>query len=213
MKIFVFILVLFVPATLMADLTIRISNTGEDSHGKCIVEMVGDGPSNLINQVSSEEVMEFLFFEPSGAGRFTLSPAPTMGGEELGDLRLFSSPVADLMHNEIFFDESFNVPEGDLSELTGVYYFPREQLGNLQFREHAFTLGVFSDPINFILQPNDAALPGDTNLDGVVDFFDISEFVNRLMSSQYQSQADVNGDEQLNFADISPFIAALSGMN
>ena len=56
-------------------------------------------------------------------------------------------------------------------------------------------------------------LPGDTNLDGVVDFFDISEFVNRLMSSQYQSQADANGDEQLDFADILPFIAALSGMN
>ena len=210
MKTFVFILVLFVPTTLMADLTIRISNTGEDSHGKCIVEMVGDGPSNPINQVSSEEVMEFLFFEPSGAGRFTLSPAPTMGGEELGDLRLFSLPVVDLMHNEIFFDESFNVPEGDLSELNGVYYFPREQLVDLQFREHEFTLGFF-DPINFILQPNDVALPGDANLDGVVDFFDISEFVNRLMSSQYQSQADANGDEQLDFADILPFIAALSG--
>ena len=212
MKIFVFILVLFVPTTLMADLTIRISNTGEDSHGKCIVEMVGDGPSQSIGQISSEEVMEFLFFEPFGAGRFTLSPAPTMGGEELGDLRLFSLPVADLMHNEIFFDESFNVPEGDLSELNGVYYFPREQLGDLQFREHTFTLGFF-DPINFILQPNDVALPGDANLDGVVDFFDISEFVNRLMSSQYQSQADANGDEQLDFADILPFIAALSGMN
>ena len=55
---------------------------------------------------------------------------------------------------------------------------------------------------------------GDVNLDGIVNFFDISPFINVLSaggSSAEESQADCNGDGGVSFLDIPPFIQALAG--
>ena len=54
-------------------------------------------------------------------------------------------------------------------------------------------------------------LPGDVNLDGIVDFFDIAAFVDVLTSSDYQIPADVNCDQVVDFFDIPPFINVLKG--
>ena len=51
---------------------------------------------------------------------------------------------------------------------------------------------------------------GDCNLDGAVDFLDISPFISLLTVGEYFEQADVNQDGSVNFLDISPFIALLS---
>ena len=53
-------------------------------------------------------------------------------------------------------------------------------------------------------------LLGDVNLDGVVNFLDISSFVAILSSGDYRSQADTNQDGVVNFLDISLFIGLLS---
>ena len=55
-----------------------------------------------------------------------------------------------------------------------------------------------------------AALLGDCNLDGTVDFSDIPSFINILLSGVYVEQADCNEDSVVDFADIPPFIAILS---
>lgn len=52
---------------------------------------------------------------------------------------------------------------------------------------------------------------GDVNGDGEIGFLDISPFISRLSSSSFQSEADVNQDGEVNFLDISPFIVLLSG--
>ena len=51
---------------------------------------------------------------------------------------------------------------------------------------------------------------GDANLDGVVDFLDISPFISLLGSGTFLDQADVNRDGLVSFLDISPFISILS---
>ena len=51
---------------------------------------------------------------------------------------------------------------------------------------------------------------GDVNRDGDVNFFDISPFIAVLSASVYQIEADVNEDGVVNFFDISPFILLLS---
>ena len=52
---------------------------------------------------------------------------------------------------------------------------------------------------------------GDVNRDGQVDFLDISPFIAAIQSgSAYQFEADANQDGVVNFVDISPFIALLS---
>ncbi len=65
---------------------------------------------------------------------------------------------------------------------------------------------LFLDLIE-VAQP---VLLGDVNLDGVVDFLDISPFIASLTSDQYQAEADVNEDGFVNFLDIAPFIGVLS---
>ena len=58
--------------------------------------------------------------------------------------------------------------------------------------------------------PDLPTLLGDCNLDGVVNFADISPFISILSANDYLEQADVNQDGTVDFADISPFISLLS---
>ena len=53
-------------------------------------------------------------------------------------------------------------------------------------------------------------LLGDCNLDGVVNFLDISPFILVLSNGDFLNQADTNEDGVVNFLDISSFIALLS---
>ena len=53
-------------------------------------------------------------------------------------------------------------------------------------------------------------LLGDVNLDGLVNFLDISPFISRLADQEFLAEADLNEDNVLSFLDIAPFIQALS---
>ena len=57
----------------------------------------------------------------------------------------------------------------------------------------------------------DIPLLGDVNLDGAVNFLDISPFIALLSTGDFQEEADANRDEAVTFLDISPFIGLLSG--
>ena len=52
---------------------------------------------------------------------------------------------------------------------------------------------------------------GDVNLNGTVDFSDISPFIAVLINGEYQAEADCDENGIVGFPDISPFIAILSG--
>lgn len=53
-------------------------------------------------------------------------------------------------------------------------------------------------------------LLGDVNLDGNVDFLDISPFISILSASGFQDEADLDRNGVVDFLDISPFIGLLS---
>ena len=55
-------------------------------------------------------------------------------------------------------------------------------------------------------------LLGDVNRDGVVDFFDISPFIDLLSAGLFQVEADIDQNGIVDFFDISPFINILSSM-
>ncbi len=56
-----------------------------------------------------------------------------------------------------------------------------------------------------------AGLLGDVDLNGVVDFLDISAFISVLSGGTYQTEADCDENGVVDFLDISAFIAILSG--
>lgn len=53
-------------------------------------------------------------------------------------------------------------------------------------------------------------LAGDVNLDGVVNFFDISAFIMVLTSEVFQAEADTDDSGEVNFLDIASFIEILA---
>ena len=56
----------------------------------------------------------------------------------------------------------------------------------------------------------EVVLQGDVNMDGVVDFLDVTPFINLLLSGGFQAEADINNDGVVNFLDIAPVIVLLS---
>ena len=103
------------------------------------------------------------------------------------------------------YSKAFGLEEAtcDTSSLPagyGVAFRFRSELGNVVFD---------SIQISSVPAPSDT-LFGDVNLDGFVNFFDISPFIALLSSGLYLEEADMNQDETVDFFDISPFIAALS---
>ena len=56
-----------------------------------------------------------------------------------------------------------------------------------------------------------SSLLGDCNLDGIVNFLDISPFISILSTGDFLDQADINQDNAINFLDIAPFVSILSG--
>ena len=52
---------------------------------------------------------------------------------------------------------------------------------------------------------------GDVNRDGEVNFLDISPFIALLDTGEFQAEADFNMSGEITFLDVSPFIMALTG--
>ena len=71
-------------------------------------------------------------------------------------------------------------------------------------------LAVLRD-LGFQTNDFDPILLGDVNLDGFVNFLDISPFISVLSAGGTLAEADVNQDGVVDFMDISPFIGVLSG--
>ena len=63
---------------------------------------------------------------------------------------------------------------------------------------------------SFAVGEVDDILLGDLNLDGMVNFLDISPFIGVLSNQGTQAEADLNQDGAVDFLDISPFIMVLS---
>ena len=73
---------------------------------------------------------------------------------------------------------------------------------------------IRSDMLNLAIAAQEQRsniLLGDCNLDGEVNFLDISPLIALLTSSNFLEQADCNLDGAVDFLDIAPFIAILTG--
>ena len=66
---------------------------------------------------------------------------------------------------------------------------------------------------NFEIAVTDSSvtLLGDVNLDGFINFQDITPFIGLLSSGGFQAEADIDMNGEVNFSDIGPFIGLLSG--
>lgn len=103
------------------------------------------------------------------------------------------------------YAKAFGVEEAvlDMSTLPagyGVAFRLRSASANVSFDD----IEISSEPA-----PGDILL-GDVDLNGMVNFLDISPFIELLSTGAFQEEADINEDGFVNFLDISPFITVLS---
>ena len=97
--------------------------------------------------------------------------------------------------------------------LLGVNSFTLDAEAPSTFESSGVTYtGNLKDEINAVLAGNiiEPGVLGDCNIDGVVDFLDISPFISVLAAGDYLEQADINQDDTVDFLDISPFINLLN---
>ena len=88
-----------------------------------------------------------------------------------------------------------------LAELTG-----QDVRFMFQFEDSS----VFSFTITTNAEPSTGVLKGDINLDGCVNFLDISAFIAVLGGDTYQTEADTDCNGFVDFLDIAAFIAILA---
>ncbi|MBR5725800.1 MAG: M6 family metalloprotease domain-containing protein [Muribaculaceae bacterium] len=102
-------------------------------------------------------------------------------------------------------------PQGDLDSLTN-YSIPAAEV---------YTGGYMNKPITGMAVDNDTrtasfwymqapqVLPGDVNGDGEVNIADINAIINAIMTGQTVKACDVNGDSEVNIADINAVISII----
>ena len=120
-----------------------------------------------------------------------LGPLTDNGGATFTHPLLPDSPAINAGSNALALDEN-GIP------LTS------DQRGVVRVQSGTVDMGAFES--NF----DDAFLVGDANLNGKVDFLDISPFISLLSNGTFLDQADVNRDGVVDFLDISPFISILT---
>ena len=112
------------------------------------------------------------------------------------DVSTTSQSGLDFSANELdnFNGTSIEIAEVKISSLGALHggYFDNIQIA-----------GIPADQTTLLL--------GDINVNGVVDFLDISPFIIVLTSGIDQAEADINQNGIVNFLDIAPFINILSG--
>jgi len=66
------------------------------------------------------------------------------------------------------------------------------------------------DNLTIVSADSDPVLLGDVNQSGEVDFLDITPFIALISSGEFQAEADIDESGTVDFRDIVPFIAILS---
>jgi len=121
-----------------------------------------------------------------------------LDGEPLDDNLTFGIPFT-ITNRDVTLSGVFADGSAFSFDLNSVTFAPDEDLF-----EPSATLAVT------LISEFPQIMLGDCNLDGDVDFLDISPFIAVLASNGFLAEADCNEDGVVTFLDISPFIAILS---
>ena len=85
--------------------------------------------------------------------------------------------------------------------------------GTYNYEVNLSTVLIEQLPIegSFTVVPEPACTLGDVDLSGGVDFSDVAPFIAVLSGGPFQCEADCDENGVVDFSDIAPFIAILSG--
>ena len=165
-------------------------------------DLIGDGNDSA--DFNPGETLTFTFDQ---AVQFTSIELESVIAEDSFDVLVDGVAVLETTGDDSFIDDlggltGLTIAAG--SEITfavdGILAPDLTDLPSTSIRIETFTVEIVG-----------STLLGDVNLDGTVNFLDISPFIAVLSGGIDQAEADCNEDGEVNFLDISPFISILSG--
>ena len=167
--------------------------------------MIGDG--NDSSDLNPGETVTFTFDQ---AVQFTSIELESVIAQDSFDVLVDGQAVLETMGEDAFLDL------GDLAGLTiaagSEITFAVDGLLETAIGGSATSVRIESFMVQIVVETEPVPpLIGDVNLDGVVDFFDISPFIEILSGAGFQAEADIDQNDEVDFFDISPFITILSG--
>jgi len=142
-------------------------------------------PTDIIYTVSNIVTVNETGAEPEGATSLSFS---------LSDAAALDPSLSSTLDDYV---ASYSSLVGD-----SFAYFSQQNSGG----------GTSSNFSNFeiAVTTSGTVLLGDVNMDGIVNFLDISPFIVILTAGDFQAEADINQDGFVNFLDIAPFIGILA---
>lgn len=108
----------------------------------------------------------------------------------------------------------FELPQGPVGFINNFFIGVTSEtaIGRITFDENSGSDDIAIRDFRFAKSVTQIPeLLGDVNLDGLVNFLDISPFISVLSTGGFQAEADIDLSGDVNFLDITPFIAILSG--
>ena len=168
-------------------------------------DLIGDG--NDSSDLNPGETVTFTFDQ---AVQFTSIELESVIAQDSFDVLVDGQAVLETMGEDAFLDL------GDLAGLTiaagSEITFAVDGLLETAIGGSATSVRIESFMVQIVVETEPVPpLLGDVNLDGVVDFFDISPFIEILSGAGFQAEADIDQNDEVDFFDISPFITILSG--
>lgn len=191
------------------DLTFTITNSGSADfdlnafHMDALAFRPNAARSYALNVLSGDITVGNVFSSAAPTGDNSTNAITHLAGGLLTD---DSDPLTHDQHEDI------NISLSGLADHT-------LEVGETAVIQIAFTGGegsggghhLFVDNVAFSgVSDTTTVLLGDCNLDGTVNFLDISPFIFALSSGSYLAQADCDQNGAVNFLDIAAFIAILS---
>lgn len=135
---------------------------------------------------------------------FKTDGVPDLAGNPLTSVNFCIRGDSRLLASEDSFD-SFDADSITEIRIDLLYISP--EIGEIVSVSGLADLSTFSFQITDAPEP----LLGDVDLNGQVNFLDISPFIKVLANGEFQAEADSDLSGAVNFLDINPFIQILAG--
>ena len=134
-------------------------------------------------------------------------------GNQTGTAASAAGPIAGPLANNGGPTQTHALLEGSLAIDAGSNALAVDENGNPLATDQRGEARIQFGTVDIgAVEFGDPFLLGDANLDGNVNFLDITSFISLLSSNTFLNQADANRDGNINFLDISPFVSLLSSV-
>ena len=171
--------------------------------GRAGFDAVSNENGNEGNDLNPGESVTFTFDQDV---RFTTFELESVLAGDSFDILVDGVPVLETTGDDATIDDLGDLAGFTIAAGTEITIAVDGELTSTSVRLESFEVVIVPET-----EPEPEVLLCDVNMDGAVNFLDISPFISVLSGGDFQAEADCNEDGNVNFLDISPFIVALTG--